>query len=167
MVMKKKEAEKELNKILEGAKCLGYAEGVSNMLMSSTNNLIEKYASLFGLIIGVEFDYWVGDMRKEDQKAGRPTQPVDVAQYGDYFFNLYDIRVVLDNFEHLALSAHWLRRLSTGMIMPFIARTRARRISTYSTGSTAAPVTLTSERVALMSEQPTKKEANNVGKNLL
>ena len=105
--MKKKESEKELNKILEGAKCIGYVEGVSNMLMSSTNNLIEKYASLFGLIIGVEFDYWVGDMRKEDQKAGRPTQPVDVAQYGDYFFNLYDIRVVLDNFEH------WINRFGT------------------------------------------------------
>ena len=105
--MKKKEAEKELNKILEGAKFIGYVEGVSNMLMSSTNNLIEKYASLFGLIIGVEFDYWVGDMRKEDQKAERPSQPVDVAQYGDYFFNLYDIRVVLDNFEH------WFNRFGT------------------------------------------------------
>ena len=56
MVMKKKESEKELNKILEGAKCIGYVEGVSNMLMSSTNNLINKYASLFGLIIGVEID---------------------------------------------------------------------------------------------------------------
>ena len=102
--MKKKELEKQAKEMLEGAKCIGYVEGVSNMLMSSTNNLINKYASLFGLIIGVEFDYWVGDMRKEDEKAERSTQPVDVAQYGDYFFNLYDIRVVLDNFEH------WIKR---------------------------------------------------------
>lgn len=102
--MNKKEAGKELNKILADTKCLAYLEGVSDMLMISTNNLIDKYASVFEIIIGVEFDYWVGDMRKEDQKAERPTQPVDVAQYGDYFFNLYDIRVVLDNFEH------WIKR---------------------------------------------------------
>ena len=105
--MNKKEAGKELNKILVDAKCLAYLDGVSDMLMISTNNLIDKYASVFEIIIGVEFDYWVGDMRKEDQKAERPTQPVDVAQYGDYFFNLYDIRVVLDNLEH------WIKRFGT------------------------------------------------------
>lgn len=105
--MNKKEAGKELNKILVDTKCLAYLEGVSNMLMISTNNLIDKYASVFEIIIGVEFDYWVGDMRKEDEKAERSTQPVDVAQYGDYFFNLYDIRVVLDNLEH------WIKRFGT------------------------------------------------------
>lgn len=105
--MNKKEAGKELKKILVDAKCLAYLEGVSDMLMISTNNLIDKYASVFEIIIGVEFDYWVGDMRKEDEKAERPTQPVDVAQYGDYFFNLYDIRVVLDNLEH------WIKRFGT------------------------------------------------------
>lgn len=105
--MNKKEAEKELNKILADTKCLAYLEGVSDMLMISTNNLIDKYASVFEIIIGVEFDYWVGDMRKEDEKAERSTQPVDVAQYGDYFFNLYDIRVVLDNLEH------WIKRFGT------------------------------------------------------
>ena len=102
--MNKKVAEKELKKILADSKCLAYLEGVSDMLMISTNNLIDKYASVFEIIIGVEFDYWVGDMRKEDEKAERSTQPVDVAQYGDYFFNLYDIRVVLDNLEH------WIKR---------------------------------------------------------
>ena len=105
--MNKKEAGKELNKILVDAKCLAYLDGVSDMLMISTNNLIDKYASVFEIIIGVEFDYWVGDMRKEDEKAERSTQPVDVAQYGDYFFNLYDIRVVLDNLEH------WIKRFGT------------------------------------------------------
>lgn len=105
--MNKKEAGKELNKILADTKCLAYLEGVSDMLMISTNNLIDKYASVFEIIIGVEFDYWVGDMRKEDEKAERSTQPVDVAQYGDYFFNLYDIRVVLDNLEH------WIKRFGT------------------------------------------------------
>lgn len=105
--MNKKESEKELKKILADTKCLAYLEGVSDMLMISTNNLIDKYASVFEIIIGVEFDYWVGDMRKEDEKAERSTQPVDVAQYGDYFFNLYDIRVVLDNLEH------WIKRFGT------------------------------------------------------
>lgn len=105
--MNKKEAEKEVKIILADTKCLAYLEGVSDMLMISTNNLIDKYASVFEIIIGVEFDYWVGDMRKEDEKAERSTQPVDVAQYGDYFFNLYDIRVVLDNLEH------WIKRFGT------------------------------------------------------
>lgn len=105
--MNKKESEKELKKILADTKCLAYLEGVSDMLMISTNNLIDKYASVFEIIIGVEFDYWVGDMRKEDEKAERSTQPVDVAQYGDYFFNLYDIRVVLDNLEH------WIKKFGT------------------------------------------------------
>ena len=105
--MNKKEAEKEVKIILADTKSIGYVEGVSDMLMCATNNLIDKYANVFGLILGVEFDYWVGDMRKEDEKAERPTQPVDVAQYGDYFFNLYDIRVVLDNLEH------WIKRFGT------------------------------------------------------
>ena len=102
--MNKKESEKELKKILADTKCLAYLEGVSDMLMISTNNLIDKYASVFGFIIGVDFDYWVGDMRKEDEKAERPTQPVDVAQFGDYIFELDDIRTVVDNYRY------WLNR---------------------------------------------------------
>ena len=66
--------------------------------------ILEFYVYSFSEIIGVDFDYWVGDMREEDKQAGRPTQPVDVAQFGEYFFNLVDIRTVVDNYKY------WLKR---------------------------------------------------------
>lgn len=66
--------------------------------------LLDFYTGRFSHIIGVDFDYWVGDMREEDRAADRPTQPVDVAQFGDYFFNLSDIRTVVDNYKY------WLNR---------------------------------------------------------
>ena len=69
--------------------------------------LLDFYTSRFSHIIGVDFDYWVGDMREEDRAADRPTQPVDVAQFGDYFFNLSDIRTVVDNYKY------WLNRYGT------------------------------------------------------
>ena len=63
--------------------------------------LLEFYTLFFAKIIGVDFDYWVGDFREEDSAANRASQPVDVAQYGDYFFNLADIRTVVDNYKYL------------------------------------------------------------------
>ena len=66
--------------------------------------LLDFYVKRFSYIIDVDFDYWVGDMREEDKAADRPTQPVDVAQFGDYFFNLSDIRTVVDNYKY------WLNR---------------------------------------------------------
>ena len=66
--------------------------------------LLDFYTSRFSHIIGVNFDYWVGDMREEDKQADRPSQSVDVAQFGDYFFNLSDIRTVVDNYKY------WLNR---------------------------------------------------------
>ena len=69
--------------------------------------LLEFYTLFFAKIIGVDFDYWVGDKREEDKQADRPTQPVDVAQFGDYFFNLADIRTVVDNYKY------WLKRYGT------------------------------------------------------
>ena len=66
--------------------------------------LLDFYTDRFSHIIGVDFDYWVGDMRKEDKQADRPTQPVNVAQFGDYFFDLEDIRTVVDNYKY------WLNR---------------------------------------------------------
>ena len=71
------------------------------------NMLLDFYTGRFSYIIGVDFDYWVGDMREEDRAADRPTQPVDVAQFGDYFFNLSDIRTVVDNYKY------WLQRYGT------------------------------------------------------
>ena len=69
--------------------------------------VLEFYTYSFSEIIGVDFDYWVGDMREEDKQAGRPTQPVDVAQFGDYIFDLSDIRTVVDNYRY------WLQRYGT------------------------------------------------------
>lgn len=69
--------------------------------------LLGFYTDRFSHIIGVDFEFWVGDMRKEDRAADRPSQPVDVAQFGDYFFNLSDIRTVVDNYRY------WLQRYGT------------------------------------------------------
>ena len=69
--------------------------------------LLDFYTDRFSHIIGVNFDYWVADMREEDKQADRPTQPVDVANFGDYYFNLDEIRTVVDNYKY------WLRRYGT------------------------------------------------------
>ena len=70
--------------------------------------LLYFYTGRFSHIIGQDFDYWVGDMREEDKQAGRPSQSVDVAQFGEYYyFNLVDIRTVVDNYKY------WLQRYGT------------------------------------------------------
>ena len=69
--------------------------------------LLGFYTDRFSHIIGVDFEFWVGDMREEDKQADRPSQSVDVAQFGDYFFNLSDIRTVVDNYKY------WLQRYGT------------------------------------------------------
>ena len=69
--------------------------------------LLGFYTDRFSHIIGVDFEFWVGDMREEDRAADRPSLPVDVAQFGDYFFNLSDIRTVVDNYKY------WLQRYGT------------------------------------------------------
>lgn len=71
------------------------------------DSLLDFYVRRFSSIIGVDFDYWVCDMREEDKQADRPTQPVDVANFGDYYFNLDDIRTVVDNYKY------WLQRYGT------------------------------------------------------
>lgn len=68
------------------------------------NILLDFYTDRFSRIIGVDFEFWVGDMREEDRAADRPSDSVDVAQFGDYFFNLSDIRTVVDNYKY------WLNR---------------------------------------------------------
>ena len=68
------------------------------------NMLLDFYIERFSHIIGVDFEFWVGDMREEDRAADRPSDSVDVAQFGDYFFNLSDIRTVVDNYKY------WLNR---------------------------------------------------------
>lgn len=69
--------------------------------------ILDFYVYSFSEIIGVDFDYWVGDMREEDKQADRPSQIVDVAQFGDYFFNLADMRTVVDNYKY------WRERYGT------------------------------------------------------
>ena len=71
------------------------------------NMLLDFYTERFSHIIGIDFEFWVGDMREEDKQADRPSQSVDVAQFGEYFFNLSDIRTVVDNYKY------WLQRYGT------------------------------------------------------
>ena len=71
------------------------------------NIFLDFYIARFSHIIGIDFEFWVGDMREEDKQADRPSQSVDVAQFGDYFFNLSDIRTVVDNYKY------WLQRYGT------------------------------------------------------
>ena len=80
---------------------------IIEMVKDSFEKSLDFYTARFSHIIGVDFDYWVGDMREEDKQADRPTQPVDIAQFGDYFFNLADIRTVVDNYKY------WLKRYGT------------------------------------------------------
>ena len=71
------------------------------------DSLLDFYVKRFANIIDIDFEFWVGDMREEDKQTDRPSQSVDVAQFGDYFFNLSDIRTVVDNYKY------WLQRYGT------------------------------------------------------
>lgn len=74
---------------------------IIEMFKDSFDKSLDFYTTRFSHIIGVDFDYWVGDFREEDKQADRPTQPVDVANFGDYYFSLVDIRTVVDNYKYL------------------------------------------------------------------
>ena len=80
---------------------------IIELVRDSFDKFLDFYIARFSHIIGVDFDYWVGDMREEDKEADRPSQSVDVAQFGEYFFNLVDIRTVVDNYRY------WLQRYGT------------------------------------------------------
>ena len=56
----------------------------------------KEYARQFGKIIGVAPDYWVGG----DISLG-------VCAYGDYFFNLDDMQIVVDNIDK------WVKKYGT------------------------------------------------------
>ena len=70
---------------------------IIELFRESFDKFLDFYTARFSHIIGVDFDYWIGDMREEDKEADRPSQSVDVAQFGEYFFNLVDMRTVVDN----------------------------------------------------------------------
>ena len=80
---------------------------IIEMFKDSFDKSLDFYTTVFSHIIGVDFDYWVCDKREEGKQAGRPTQPVDVANFGDYCFSLADIRTVVDNYKY------WLKRYGT------------------------------------------------------
>ena len=63
-------------------------------------SLLDFYVTRFSYIIGIDFEFWVGDMREENRAADRPSASVDVAQFDDSFFNLSDIRTVVDNYKY-------------------------------------------------------------------
>lgn len=102
--MKEKEAQENVKMIMNGMRAYGILQGMGDAICKTTQLLIQQYVFVFQCVIQTDIDYFVGDMRIEDEKANRPTQPVDVAMFGDYCFSLYDIRVVVDNLEH------WIER---------------------------------------------------------
>lgn len=98
--MNKKEAMEKANVILEYERAMGYLEANCTLTCNDAQRIIQRYEYAFGCIITMDKEFWVGDMRIEDREAERPTQPVDVALFGDnYYFSLYEMRVVVDNFE--------------------------------------------------------------------
>lgn len=62
------------------------------------------HAEIFAETIGVDFDYFIGDTYKEDKEANRPTEPVEMCAFGDYYFNIHDVRTVVENMHY------WLER---------------------------------------------------------
>ena len=69
--------------------------------------MYRKIARLFEKIIEVDFDGFVGETFHEDKKANRPTDMVDVAMFGDYYFNFRDVLTVIVNLRF------WLERYGT------------------------------------------------------
>lgn len=69
--------------------------------------MYRKIARLFENIIEVDFDGFVGETFHEDNKANRPTDMVDVAMFGDYYFNFSDVLTVIVNLHY------WLERYGT------------------------------------------------------
>lgn len=102
--MNEKELKKQAEMIFNGVRAYGILQGMSDSICKTTQLLIDQYVFVFQCVIQLDFEYFVGDMREEDEKAKRATHPVDVAMFGDYFFNLHDIRVVVDNLEY------WVKR---------------------------------------------------------
>ena len=87
---------------------MGYLQALCDLTKLQTQQIIELYVHAFEAIIGMDLEFWVGDMRAEDLKAKRPTQPVDLAQFSDsYFISLYNMRVVVDNFSY------WIEKYET------------------------------------------------------
>lgn len=87
---------------------MGYLQALCDLTKLQTQHIIELYVHAFEAIIGMDLEFWVGDMRIEDLKAQRPSQPVDLAQFSDtYFISLYNMRVVVDNFTY------WIEKYET------------------------------------------------------
>ena len=80
---------------------------IIEMFKDSFDKSLDFYTARFSHIIGVDLGGRGIIKHKKDKQAARPTQPVDIAQFGDYFFNLADIRTVVDNYKY------WLKRYGT------------------------------------------------------
>lgn len=102
--MNEKELKEQAEMIFNGVRAYGILQGMSDSICKTTQLLIDQYVFVFQCVIQLDLEYFVGDTRVEDEKAKRATHPVDVAMFGDYFFNLHDIRVVVDNLEY------WVKR---------------------------------------------------------
>ena len=61
---------------------------------------LDTQATIFGLYMQMDFDHFVGNTYEEDEKAHRPTMPVETACFGEYYFNAQDIRTVVENLNY-------------------------------------------------------------------
>ena len=92
------EKKKQIKHKLRDGELLAY------LCTTEAKMFFRAHAELFGDIIGVDFDYFIGDTYKEDKEANRPTEPVEMCAFGDYYFNIHDVRTVVENMHY------WLER---------------------------------------------------------
>ena len=75
-------------------------KGVAQDSKSSNRRFLRSEVNLFALYMKMDFDHFVGDTYEEDENAHRPTMPVETACFGDYYFNIQDIRTVVENINY-------------------------------------------------------------------
>lgn len=93
-----KEKKKEIRHQFKNGELLAY------VCKTEVRMFFRAHAEIFAETIGVDFDYFIGDTYKEDKEANRPTEPVEMCAFGDYYFNIHDVRTVVENMHY------WLER---------------------------------------------------------
>lgn len=75
-------------------------EESSRLSKKSIHGTLRTMAEHFSILMNMDFDHFIGDTYKENEKAHRPTIPIETACFGDYYFNLQDIRTVVENINY-------------------------------------------------------------------
>ena len=93
-----KEKKKEIRHQFKNGELLAY------VCKTEVKMFFRAHAEISAEIIGMDFDYFIRDTYKEDKEANRPTEPVEMCAFGDYYFNIHDVRTVVENMHY------WLER---------------------------------------------------------